>query len=63
MAILEIFPGMPKIALEACLSPPFRGVVLKTFGAGNFPQRDDLIEVIKKACDRGMVRRDAKLPQ
>jgi lysophospholipase len=35
--------------------PPIRGVVLDTFGAGNAPQRADLMNVLKEACDRGVV--------
>jgi len=35
--------------------PPIRGVVLETFGAGNAPQRADLIQSLKEACDRGVV--------
>lgn len=35
--------------------PPIRGVVLETFGAGNAPQRPDLIHALKAACDRGVV--------
>jgi lysophospholipase len=29
--------------------------VLETFGAGNAPQRADLMEALKEACDRGVV--------
>ncbi|KAG5654137.1 hypothetical protein H0H81_007189 [Sphagnurus paluster] len=35
--------------------PPIRGVVLETFGAGNAPQRADLMEALKEGCDRGVV--------
>ena len=35
--------------------PPIRGVVLETFGAGNAPQRADLMDALKDACDRGVV--------
>ena len=35
--------------------PPVRGVVLETFGAGNAPQRPDLLEAIKEACNRGVI--------
>jgi lysophospholipase len=29
--------------------------VLETFGAGNAPQRPELIQALKDACDRGVV--------
>jgi lysophospholipase len=35
--------------------PPIRGVVLETYGAGNAPQRSDLMCSLKEACDRGVV--------
>lgn len=35
--------------------PPTRGVVLETFGAGNAPQRTDLMGSLKEACERGVV--------
>ena len=34
---------------------PTRGIVLETFGAGNAPQRADLVEALKEACDSGVV--------
>ena len=30
-------------------------MVLETFGAGNAPQRADLVGALKEACDRGVV--------
>jgi lysophospholipase len=35
--------------------PPIHGVVLETFGAGNAPQRADLMTALREACDRGVV--------
>jgi lysophospholipase len=35
--------------------PPILGVVLETFGAGNAPQRPDVVEALKEACERGVV--------
>jgi lysophospholipase len=35
--------------------PPIRGVVLETFGAGNAPQRPDIIEALKEACNEGII--------
>lgn len=34
---------------------PIQGVVLETFGAGNAPQRSDVVEALKEACERGVV--------
>ncbi|OCB84129.1 asparaginase-domain-containing protein [Sanghuangporus baumii] len=41
--------------VRAFLIPPIQGVVLETFGAGNAPQRRDLMEVLREASDRCVV--------
>jgi hypothetical protein len=37
------------------LLEPVRGAVLSTFGAGNAPDRPDLVAVLREVCDRGVV--------
>jgi lysophospholipase len=37
------------------MAPPTCGIVLETFGAGNAPQRKDLMNALKEGCDRGVV--------
>ncbi|KIJ10500.1 hypothetical protein PAXINDRAFT_101996 [Paxillus involutus ATCC 200175] len=55
VAALRLFPGMTGVTVRAFLGPPTRGVVLETFGAGNAPQRTDLMAALKQACDSGIV--------
>ncbi|KAL4077298.1 asparaginase-domain-containing protein [Scleroderma yunnanense] len=55
VATLRLFPGMTGATARAFLAPPTRGVVLETFGAGNAPQRRDLTEALRHACDAGVV--------
>ena len=56
VAALRLYPGMTRRILENFLAPPLSGLVLETFGAGNAPDRDDdLIGVLRAACDRGVV--------
>ncbi|GLB34725.1 putative asparaginase [Lyophyllum shimeji] len=55
VATLRLFPGISAATVRAFLMPPIRGVVLETFGAGNAPQRVDLMQAIKEACNRGVV--------
>ncbi|KAH9950252.1 asparaginase-domain-containing protein [Amylocystis lapponica] len=55
VATLRLFPGITAATVRAFLTPPTRGVVLETFGAGNAPQRSDLIDALKEACDRSVV--------
>lgn len=53
VAILKIFPGITKIAVEAILkNKKLKGVVLETFGAGNAMTSDWFIESIKDAIQR-----------
>lgn len=46
---------MSETTVCAFLAPPTRGIVLETFGAGNAPQRSDLLAALKRACDSGIV--------
>ncbi|KAG1725012.1 asparaginase-domain-containing protein [Suillus paluster] len=55
VATLRLFPGMTGATARAFLSPPTRGIVLETFGAGNSSQRPDLLAALKDSCDRGVV--------
>ncbi|CEL51634.1 60kDa lysophospholipase [Rhizoctonia solani AG-1 IB] len=55
VATLRIFPGITAPIVRAFLAPPLQGVVLETFGAGNAPQRPDLLDALREACARGVV--------
>ena len=55
LATLRLFPGITGATIRAFVMPPTRGIVLETFGAGNAPQRADLVEALKEACDNGVV--------
>ena len=51
-----MFPGISEETIRAFFTPPIRGVVLETFGAGNAPQLGGVImEALKEAYDRGVV--------
>jgi 60kDa lysophospholipase len=54
-ATLRIFPGITAATVRAFLSPPIKGVVLETYGAGNAPQSQDLRELLRQACNQGVV--------
>ncbi|TDL25044.1 asparaginase-domain-containing protein [Rickenella mellea] len=55
VATLRLFPGITADTVRAFLTPPLKGVVLETFGAGNAPQRADLMSALSEACERGVV--------
>lgn len=53
---LRIFPGMTTSSLKATFSPNIKGVVLETFGSGNFPNiKKDLLAVINEAVLSGVI--------
>jgi lysophospholipase len=56
VAALRVFPGITPGILENFLRPPLAGLVLETYGSGNFPdQRADLLAPLALACKRGLV--------
>mgnify|MGYP003814297357 CR=1 FL=1 len=56
IAILKMFPGISEAYVEAVFhTPGLRAVVLESFGAGNAPSSQWLIDLLKKATDQGIV--------
>ncbi len=56
VAAVRIFPGIRADALANFLKPPIQGLVLETYGSGNFPaNRRDLMDVLLEATKRGVV--------
>lgn len=56
VTVVNIFPGMSEEALKHQLNMPhLKGVVLKTYGAGNAPTGKWFINAIKDAIDRDIV--------
>lgn len=54
--ILTLFPGIRKEVVDSCFSVSgLRAVILKTFGAGNAPQKPWLVERIKQLIERGVI--------
>ncbi len=55
VADLRIFPGITPETLEGFLQPPLQGAVLHTYGSGNAPDRPELLSVLRRASERGVV--------
>jgi L-asparaginase len=55
IAILSIFPGMDIDILDAILKPQLQGLILKTYGAGNIPNDENIFRSLAKANQRGVV--------
>lgn len=53
---LSLFPGLDEKMLRHMLDTPgLKGIVLKTFGAGNAPTDPWFVDPIREAVDRGLV--------
>lgn len=54
--ILTLFPGIRREVVDTCLSVPgLKAVILKTYGAGNAPQKPWLVDSIKRLVKRGVL--------
>jgi L-asparaginase len=55
VVIVKIFPGLNKIVLSSIMAiPNLKGIVLETYGSGNAPTEDWLIQLLKKAIKSGL---------
>ena len=53
---VDLFPGLRISTLNHLLSTPgIKGIVMRTYGAGNAPTNDDFIDAIRSAVDNGLV--------
>lgn len=55
VAILHIFPGMDSSIVDAFLKSPLKGLVIKTYGAGNIPNDKDILQSLAAATARGVI--------
>jgi L-asparaginase len=56
IAILKLFPGIPVSTIEAVLNTQgLKAVVLETYGSGNAPTFQPLINALKNAIQRGVI--------
>ena len=56
IVILSLFPGMQQEVIEKVLmAKELKGIIFRTFGAGNAPQKKWLIDALKKATAEGKI--------
>jgi L-asparaginase len=55
VAALRLFPGISAELLANLLLKPLQAVVLETYGAGNAPEDEALLSVLKEATERGVI--------
>ncbi|MES2747235.1 MAG: asparaginase [Bacteroidota bacterium] len=55
VVIVKIFPGLNEVVLSSIMAiPNLKGIVLETYGSGNAPTEDWLIQILKKAIKSGL---------
>ena len=56
VAVIDLYPGLSESVLRHVLqTPDIKGIVLRTYGAGNAPTASWFIDMIKDTVDRGIV--------
>ena len=56
ISIIKLFPGITQGTIESILrAPGLKAVILETFGSGNAPTLQFLVDALKEAIDRGIV--------
>ncbi len=56
VAVIDLYPGLSESVLCHVLqTPDIKGIVLRTYGAGNAPTASWFIDMIKDTVDRGIV--------
>ena len=56
VVVIDLFPGLSESTLRHQLATPgVKGIVLRTFGAGNGPTAQWFIDAISDACSRGII--------
>lgn len=54
--VFSIFPGIQESIIRNILTfPTVRGIVMRTFGSGNAPQKPALASLLREATERGVV--------
>ena len=55
VVILKLFPGITNMVIESILNTSnLKGVILETYGAGNTPNSERFIAVLKRAIQKGI---------
>lgn len=54
--VFSLFPGLQENIVRHVLdAPELRGIVMRTFGSGNAPQKPWIMRILKEACYRGVI--------
>ncbi len=53
VGVLTVFPGITPEYIKAVLSAPMKGLIIRSFGAGNIPMDPWLLEALQQCFDAG----------
>ena len=54
--VFSLFPGLQENLVKHLLdAPELKGIVMRTFGSGNAPQKEWITTLLRNACERGVV--------
>ncbi len=55
VVIIKMFPGINELVLNSIIAiPDLKGIILETYGSGNAPTEEWLIQILKKAIKNGL---------
>ena len=56
VTVIDLFPGLSRVTFEHALNTPgLKGIILRTYGAGNSPTTKWFINAVRDAISRGIV--------
>ena len=56
IAILKLFPGIQPKAIQAIMNiPELKGIVIETYGSGNAPTDNTILDILETAIKKGIV--------
>jgi L-asparaginase len=56
VALIKLFPGIKASMIKAILSTPnLKGVIIETYGSGNAPTNDAIIQLLKESVNKGII--------
>lgn len=56
IAIIKLFPGLSQVVVESILGTPgLKAIILETYGSGNAPTVSWLLELLRKAIEKGLL--------
>lgn len=55
IGVIHLYPGISTELIEHILEQPVKALIIQSYGVGNAPQRQDLLDCLKRADSNGIV--------